>query len=112
MGKLPIECNDGWLDIINKCHEELVAIDPEYVPIQIKEKFGGLRYYFTNGLSAEDAKSFHKMNAIVEKYEQLSFTICEICGIEGAKLAKRRNWLKTLCSEHEKEWKHGQAQIS
>lgn len=36
---------DGWVPIINKLHEDIKELCPEYVITQIKEKFGTLRYY-------------------------------------------------------------------
>jgi hypothetical protein len=38
--------NDPWGPAIFKCHNQLSHIIPGYEITQIKEKFGGLRYYF------------------------------------------------------------------
>jgi hypothetical protein len=37
---------EGWMPIILDLNEKLTKLDPEYRIMQIKEKFGTLRYYF------------------------------------------------------------------
>lgn len=39
--------NDPWYPIIKRTHDELNCIVPGYNISQIKEKFGGLRYYIS-----------------------------------------------------------------
>ena len=58
--------------------------------IQIKEKFGGLRFYI-NG-----APPNSKIYDIIDKYEDLSFEICEFCGAPG-KTEDYQGWLFTWC---------------
>ena len=41
-----IDVDEGWYQLIVDCDKELTAIDPNYQILQIKQKFGGLRYYF------------------------------------------------------------------
>ena len=60
---------------------------------QIKEKFGGLRYYIDGGDET--------IYGMIRLAESLSFTICEECG-ESGKL-RSGGWMKTLCDEHEAE---------
>jgi hypothetical protein len=40
-----ISCGPGWYPILARLDTGLAAIDPGYVVQQVKEKFGGLRYY-------------------------------------------------------------------
>lgn len=55
---------DRWKDIILKTDEMLAYIDPNYKINQIKEKFGGLRYYFESDYEYDSTQ--HKiMDAIV-----------------------------------------------
>lgn len=44
-----ISCTKGWYPLITEVNAKLREIDPAYEIHQVKEKFGGLRYYF--GLS-------------------------------------------------------------
>ena len=41
-----IDVDEGWYQIVVNCDKELIKIDPNYQIFQIKQKFGGLRYYF------------------------------------------------------------------
>ena len=80
-----IECNSGWRclywPLMLRCEREGVEIH------QIKEKFGGLRFYVG---PASDSL----LNAI-EDAESLSFTICEDCGEPGK--TRGGGWIRTLC---------------
>lgn len=42
-GSQPV--GDGWMPIVDKLHEDIKALDPNYSISQIKEKFGTLRFY-------------------------------------------------------------------
>lgn len=57
---------------------------------QVKEKFGGLRFYMDHGTQ--------KMRALVNQAELDSNTTCEECGAQG--VARRSGWIKTLCDKH------------
>jgi hypothetical protein len=74
-----IDCGPGWKAIVLDCHEKLLAIDPDYKILQIKQKFNGLRYYF-----ASDSDRKQEMLAITQKYETLSFSIDEQTGAQVA----------------------------
>jgi len=86
-----IRCDDGWIDIISECHNELIAIDKNYSIQQIKQKFGTLRYYCT----PSNPKHEEQFAKIVDKYERLSIKVCEISGTGGV-LMKKDGWFKTL----------------
>jgi hypothetical protein len=96
----------GWRLLIRGVHANLSDLDPEYRIGQIKEKFGGLRYYvdaFTGDTDEADR--------IVRAAEELSFKICEECGGPGETKAVNGFWLRTLCplcrreDEDEREFK-------
>lgn len=57
---------------------------------QIKEKYGGLRIYI--GPAPE---SIHK---IINKYEDMSFNYCQVCGKPGR--VYDNGWIMTLCPVH------------
>ena len=65
----------------------------QVVVAQIKEKFGGLRFYYDGGDDMIDG--------MVRMAEAWADHTCEECGKPG----KSRNggWIKTLCDEHEAE---------
>lgn len=87
------ECNDGWLQLIKDCIEELIAIGWNKEICQIKEKFGGLRFY-TNELPEGG-------DNIIQKYMELSKQICETCGDKGE--LRNLPWIQTLCDKHYEE---------
>ena len=70
-----IWCGEGWYGIIIECHKKLKAIDPDYRILQIKEKFGSLRYYFAS--DSTDPESIQEMRNIAYKYEHLSKNISQ-----------------------------------
>lgn len=79
-----IDCDSGWWPLIEKAHQELLAIDPDYRIYQIKEKFGTLRFYF-----AMSNPMFSKqMNDIVAYYERRSASTCEVTGQPGVLMSK------------------------
>jgi hypothetical protein len=112
--------DDGWYDIVDTVcaliehrHQELERSNTllvnenelddypeddniEWQPViqaaQIKEKFGGLRFYTT---STNDY-----VRGVIDAAEALSLRTCETCGAPG----KPRNdgWIKTLCDVHAK----------
>ena len=69
------------------------------IPIvaQVKEKFGGLRFYinFREGVSET---AIEKINALIGFAESLSYNTCEKCGNIGKRYAI--GWNRTLCEQH------------
>jgi hypothetical protein len=80
------------IDWQNKNHEKHPVVE-QVVVEQIKEKFGGLRFYYQGG---ED--NVHGMVRMAEAWADVA---CEECGAFG----KRRSggWIRTLCDVHEAE---------
>ena len=66
---------------------------PQVVITQIKEKFGGLRFYYDGG----DDRVF----GMVTMAESWADHTCEECGKPGK--ARHTGWIKTLCDEHAAE---------
>lgn len=79
---------DGWAPLLDRLMEDLAKVGPMGPIAQIKEKFGGLRFY-TVSSSAEH-------NDLIWAAEAASYTICERCGSPGS-LDQTRQWVKTLC---------------
>lgn len=65
---------------------------------QIKEKFGGLRFYWNCKASSEET---HAVEGAVALAESLSYSICEECGQAGK--TENFGWIRTLCSRHSEE---------
>lgn len=84
-------CDNIQSHIDWKNRETLVV--PQVVVAQIKEKFGGLRFYYDGG---DDY-----IRGLVSMAESWADRACETCGGAG----KKRNggWIRTLCDLHEEE---------
>jgi hypothetical protein len=91
--------DDGWFDILRRLCEDLEPLvadfeheagGPKFEVLQVKEKFGGLRFYVND---ANDAIRQRIVTAIQE-----SFHTCELCGQPGKLREDGR--IKTLCDLH------------
>ena len=51
-----ISCDRGWYPLLVEFDEQLHILLPNYVLHQVKEKFGGLRYYWESGEHVHDPK--------------------------------------------------------
>ena len=84
----------GWYPLIKNLIDELITLGWDKQVTQVKEKFGGLRFYINGG-------SDEIYNKITEA-EKLSHETCELCGKKGELRTKIR-WFTTLCDEHFKQ---------
>lgn len=96
------EHDDGWFVILD-CGLQIIQRHIDYksapsskivdqvVAIQVKEKFGALRFYYNGG--------DEYIQGVFDMMEKVSSHVCEICGDAG-RTRKRRRWLKTLCDKH------------
>lgn len=80
---------DGWLGITKKLIEDLIAIGWDKKIYQVKEKFGGGRFY-TDGLIPE-------MEALIRNWEQETYRTCENCGTKVNVETTGKHWIKTVC---------------
>lgn len=90
------ECGDGWTRIIEPIAQYLDkanAEEPKIWVAQVKEKFGGLRFY-VHGMDDE-------LQNIIRKAEEDSYKTCEVCGEPGETRPQR--WIQTLCETHFKK---------
>jgi len=93
----PCSHGDGWFDLIYRICEEIDGFykvnkaDINNLRIlQIKEKYGGLRFYIGSYIDEEQN--------IIDFYEEKSYHVCELCGKEG-KLRIKNGWYTTVCDE-------------
>ena len=89
------ECGDGWHPLIKDLITDLIVLGWDKQTCQVKEKFGGLRFYI-NGASEEIYKR-------IQTAEDLSYETCETCGEKGE--LRSVGWYKTLCNKHHEERK-------
>ena len=105
------EVGNGWYELLSSVcwrisqHEKNIAdrvriraknekpndqSDLDYFPVkfdQVKEKYGGLRIYFTGGDDYVDG--------LVGMAEEYSYKVCEVCGNAGK--PNKGGWITTLC---------------
>jgi hypothetical protein len=66
---------------------------PYITASQVKEKFGGLRFY-TNGFT-------DTIDGMIRMAESMSYRTCEVCGSPGR--SNNHGWISTLCDTHRLE---------
>ncbi|HLW01613.1 MAG TPA: hypothetical protein VKT82_23350 [Ktedonobacterales bacterium] len=93
------ECGNGWFELLWQLSaqlETLIAALPAsdqdaYAPANIKEKFGGLRFYMN--------KCTPEMDRAIRQAEGQSIRTCEVCGQPGTQL-KQDQLILARCPEH------------
>ena len=121
-----ISIGDGWFDIIkalsaainghvewtnqqrerllkeNPYHDKIPEAVPEVEVHQIKEKFGGLRFYYQGGDKY--------IRGLVNMAEAWASKTCETCGNKGE--IRHGGWMRTLCDKHEAEYQTKRNQVN
>ena len=86
---------DGWCSLVETLTHRVIQADPAVRIQQVKEKFGGLRYYI-NSFTAVTGE-------LIEAAEIASENTCEVCGEPGS--TRSGSWIRTLCDTHaETKW--------
>jgi len=91
------ECGAGWIPLLDilfhyadEWNRTVPEDDDDRIQIdQVKEKFGGLRFYYTGGSP--------EFRGMVEMAEMLSSNICERCGDRGERGDIGGGWISTQC---------------
>ena len=92
---LGFQHRDGWFLLLWRLCEELEPLVAEaekesgkpFEVFQVKEKFGGLRFYVSHHTVVVDP--------LIEDTQEESSRTCEVCGQQGS-----LHGLKTRCAEH------------
>lgn len=123
------ECGDGWFGLLQLLSEDLEALQLRWPPewhvcaAQVKEKFGGLRFYLryprqerTRWMRLKEWL-YHKgqrlpliggwiarlgryapVHALIRAAEELAIETCDVCGEPGC--LREGSWLRTRCDPH------------
>ena len=88
-------CGDGWFQLIDTLCAKLQRMTdedgaPQIIAVQVKEKFGELRFYVRQASEAQFA--------LIDEAEQRSAQICEVCGAPGRVVVD--GWVRTCCPRH------------
>lgn len=88
------ECRDGWFNILmDLCGRLSTVVDEEFKVLQVKEKFGTLRFYV---FKANDTA-----RELIRRAEVESSHTCEECGSLTGTL-RGEGWMKILCNHCDK----------
>jgi hypothetical protein len=95
-----IETGDGWFKIIDQLSADITLLDEKNgtttIAVQVKEKYGGLRFYVESGSDA--------VYDLIDAAEEESLKTCEMCGEPGE--LRGVGWVSTMC---DKCWAEKQA---
>ena len=92
------ECGIGWYDLLDNLlndintyyYENYGTIPEEFHVVQIKEKFGSLRFYVYG--------SNNYVDDLISKAEELSYQTCEFCG-SNEDIMHSSGWVITACKK-------------
>lgn len=94
------ECGDGWRWILGELITKIKKLDEKNgvvtEVIQIKEKFGGLRFYPLGGASSEIWK-------LIAEYEKKSYGVCEFTGSRTNVGMWTHGWMSTMSKKYAEE---------
>jgi hypothetical protein len=105
------DCPPGWRPLVDELDAKLKERWPGYEILQVKEKFGTLRFYGNPGIEPPDfpdddagtaahnqwyADNVDTFHDLIHAYEAKTATICELCGQPG-KLGDTGYWWATRC---------------
>lgn len=92
------ECWNGWYDLLDKLCSDLQSINinntKQIIVTQIKEKFGGLRFY----INSVDNNIRYITHRLINRAEEESYKICEICGSEKD-ITITTGWIMVRCKD-------------
>jgi len=92
------ECGDGWYDLLEELIDQIdryfthkhKGVPDGFAIVQVKEKFGGLRFYVEG---ADDA-----IYELIRFAETLSYKTCEFCG-SNQNIMHSTGWIVTACEQ-------------
>lgn len=96
----------GWFEIIKSACEKIAKViekHPEQSGFrfaQIKEKFGGLRLYYSGTFPSAGKL---EIDEILESAEQEAYKTCEECGAKDDVTTDGPGWILTLCCKCRKD---------
>lgn len=125
-GHAQFEINEGWFNIVrvlsrhiqfyidqtNERRALLLKNNPnnvvipdevkQVVVVQLKEKFGGLRFYY-------NASNDQYISGLVDMASEWASHTCHVCGATGK--LRRGSWIQVLCDKHEEEYQQRQKEL-
>ena len=88
----------GWGDLLMQADAFIALVDPDYKIIQIKEKLGGLRYYYKLSITPTDEVRTALQEGVTT-IEDISMDKCERCGCDSKRQSRLRGWITSIFDE-------------
>lgn len=89
----------GWRGLLDGLVHLLNQLECDITVDQVKEKFGGLRFYVHVDPDAS-AQEVRQANNWIETAEEASFLLCYVCGA-GVTHQGSGSWTRFFCAEHD-----------
>lgn len=89
----------GWRGLIDGLVHVLSKFECDITVEQVKEKFGGLRFYVYIDSNAHEHDALHG-HRWIETAEEASFLLCYVCGA-GVTHQGSGSWVRFFCAEHD-----------
>ena len=86
----------GWNSVVRKIFELCASNGYKIAVVQVKEKFGGLRFYY----DALDGRN-KEVDDAISALESSAYSMCQVCGEPGEQ--RGGGWIRTLCEKHAAE---------
>lgn len=90
-----IDVGAGWYQIVSDLVDTLNALKKPYKILQVKEKFGGLRFYIE---PPEDGGIAEMMYTRIAAAEAQSSKTCAICGLPAEQRVEH-GWVHIICDK-------------
>jgi predicted nucleic acid-binding Zn ribbon protein len=86
-----LDVGNGWESLIRELSSKISELDPDCVAVQVKEKFGGLRFY--------TGPATNEVFDLIQEYGRKSLKICENCGTDRKVKQVGTRWIYTRCPD-------------
>ena len=107
--RIPSHLPVGWFALVDRLCSDIEALlrnrAERFVVVQVKEKFGGLRFYYDwddAGDAAVDLETpllRERVRALVDETRRRTTLICQRCGAPAV-LKSHGGWTAALCHQH------------
>jgi hypothetical protein len=104
---LYLEVDKGWVQLVRDLCDEIKGVykreklPMDIIVLQVKEKFGELRFYYTfddcKNPKADYSKAHKEVSELVDRWEDKSKTVCERCGKAGKQVVNNASWIEVRC---------------
>lgn len=96
------DTGNGWNQLLSELCEKIEAILPDenaIIVAQIKEKFGGLRFYYD--LMNGNDHLYNDIDKFITEAEEKAWKTCEVCGQPG-EVKINHGWYQVICEKCKK----------